>query len=266
MEVPVCRVHWIAVTDERGKTVRSPPVPSAKVGVGAWLFRICLRIFFEIASMLWVVKRLAAATCDGSAPAKNDAPSAKSNCVRYALSAAGPRASSSRQKAEPSSRCPSEPRTPRVTISRYLECCWSCSSLSTCSVFAAGSQTTWLIPTRRWCGPMRNTVWLDTVVRSIGPENGIEIRGWMLKPSSVLRTSISAQSDGLTAQSGFGRSTRRPVTCVRSQVVKRLLGNGWPALTAASAVPGTTSESAIRAAANSERMGPPIPWTRRGRF
>ena len=65
---------------------------------------------------------------------------------------------------------------------------------------------------------------------SIGPENGIEMRGWTLKPSSVLRTSMSAQSDGRAAQSGFGRSTRRPVSWVRSEVVKRLLGNGWPAL------------------------------------
>jgi hypothetical protein len=49
---------------------------------------------------------------------------------------------------------------------------------------------------------------LDTVETSIGPENGIEIRGWMLKPSRLLMTSMSAQSEGRTAQSGFGRSTR----------------------------------------------------------
>ncbi len=82
VEVPVCRLHWIAVIEESGKTVPSPPVPSAKLAVGAGPFRICLRTFLEIASMLCVVNRLAPATCVGSAPAKIDAPSAKSNCVR----------------------------------------------------------------------------------------------------------------------------------------------------------------------------------------
>ena len=60
---------------------------------------------------------------------------------------------------------------------------------------------------------------LDTVERSIGPENGIEIRGWMLKPSSVSSTAMSAQSDAWVAQSGLGRSTRRPVIWVESRTV-----------------------------------------------
>jgi hypothetical protein len=47
-----------------------------------------------------------------------------------------------------------------------------------------------------------------------------------LNPSSVLSTSMSAQSDGRTAQSGFGSWTRRPVLCDQSKVVQRLLGNG----------------------------------------
>jgi hypothetical protein len=32
--------------------------------------------------------------------------------------------------------------------------------------------------------PIRKTVELETVETSIGPLNGIEIRGWMLNPSS----------------------------------------------------------------------------------
>ena len=68
-------------------------------------------------------------------------------------------------------------------------------------------------------GPDEKDVELVAVERSIGPENGTEIRGWMLNPSSVLSTSISAQSDGRTAQSGFARSTRRPVACVASSDV-----------------------------------------------
>ena len=92
----------------------------------------------------------------------------------------------------------------------------SCWSLSKWSVFAAGSQTTWLIPTFWKPGPTRKTVELETVERSIGPENGTETRGWMLKPSSVLSTSASAQSVGRAAQSGLGRFTRRPVACVAS--------------------------------------------------
>ena len=42
----------------------------------------------------------------------------------------------------------------------------------------------------------RKTVEVETVARSMGPESGIEILGWMLNPSSVFRTSTSAQSDG----------------------------------------------------------------------
>jgi len=60
---------------------------------------------------------------------------------------------------------------------------------------------------------------LVTVDRSIGPENGIEIRGWTLKPSSVSRTAMSWQSLTRVAQSGVGSSTRRPVTWVASGVV-----------------------------------------------
>jgi hypothetical protein len=66
------------------------------------------------------------------------------------------------------------------------------------------------------------TVELETVEMSIGPLNGIEMRGWMLNPPSSFNTSTSAQSLGRTAQSGFGRLTRRPVACVRSLSVCRL--------------------------------------------
>ena len=108
-------------------------------------------------------------------------------------------------------------------------CCRSSWSDSTCSVLVAGSQAIWLIPVTWKSGSLtRKTFELLTLAGSIGPVNGIEIRGCRLKPSSVLRTSMSAQSDGRTAQSGFGRLTRRPVFCDQSNVVQRLLGNGPP--------------------------------------
>jgi hypothetical protein len=111
----------------------------------------------------------------------------------------------------------------------YVVRCRSSWSDSTWSVFAAGSQTIWLMPVIAWSGiRIRNTDELETLLGSIAPVNGIEIRGWTLKPSSVLRTSMSAQSDGRTAQSGFGRSTRSPVGCVQSIAAQRLLGNGPP--------------------------------------
>ena len=75
------------------------------------------------------------------------------------------------------------------------------------------------MPTTCPPGPARKIVELETVARSIGAENGTEIRGWMLNPSSWLRTATSAQSDGFVAQFGCGRSTRSPVICVESGVV-----------------------------------------------
>ena len=108
--------------------------------------------------------------------------------------------------------------------------CWRSSwSDSTWSVSAAGSQAIWLIPVIARSGiRIRNTDELETLLGSIAPVNGIEIRGCTLKPSSVLRTSMSWQSDGRAAQSGFGRSTRRPVGCDQSTAVQRSLGNGPP--------------------------------------
>src|SRR5947208_9081942 len=85
------------------------------------------------------------------------------------------------------------------------------------------------MPTRApwpWRRRTRNTVLLLTVDRSIGRENGMDRRGWRLKPSSVLMTSISAQSDGRPAQSGLGSVTRTPVFWSWSSTVKRSLGNG----------------------------------------
>ena len=100
---------------------------------------------------------------------------------------------------------------------------------STCSVFVATSHAIWLIPvTLKSRRLRRKTFELLTLAGSIAPVNGIEIRGCTLKPSSVLRTSMSAQSDGRTAQSGFGRLTRSPVFCDQSNVVQRLLGKGLP--------------------------------------
>jgi hypothetical protein len=57
---------------------------------------------------------------------------------------------------------------------------------------------------------MRNTVWLLTVDTSMSPEKGMDGRGCRLNPSSVLMTSMSAQSDGRTAQSGLGQVHAQP--------------------------------------------------------
>src|SRR5256885_10924080 len=73
---------------------------------------------------------------------------------------------------------------------------------------------------------MRNTVSLLTVFTSIAPVKGTVMRGCTLKPSSVLRTSMSAQSDGRALQSGFGRGPRRNVFLEKSGRVKRSLGDG----------------------------------------
>src|SRR5438105_8801878 len=76
---------------------------------------------------------------------------------------------------------------------------------------------------------LRNTLVLLTEPGSIGPLNGIDIRGWALKPSSMFNTSMSAQSLGRTAQSGFGRLIRIPVLWLGSTTVNTSLGNGPPA-------------------------------------
>ncbi len=133
-------------------------------------------------------------------------------------------------------------------------------------MFAAGSQTTWFVPMTSSSGLTRKTVEVETVDRSIDPLSGIEILGWMLNPSSWSRTSTSAQSLGRAPQSGFGRLTRKPVSCVESVTVSRFVGNGWPALTAATATPGRTSAAAkVRSAARKiMRMKLPLlRWTRR---
>ena len=67
------------------------------------------------------------------------------------------------------------------------------------------------MPTFRPAGPTRKTVELETVERSIGSLNGIEMRGWMLNPSSSFRRSTSTQSLGRMAQLGFATFTRKPV-------------------------------------------------------
>src|SRR5262245_59693816 len=59
----------------------------------------------------------------------------------------------------------------------------------------------------------------------MGPSKAIDRRGCRLKPSSVLITSMSAQSDGRSAQDGLGRFTRRPVFWVRSFTVNTSDGN-----------------------------------------
>ena len=79
------------------------------------------------------------------------------------------------------------------------------------------------------------------------------MRGWMLKPSSVLSTATSAQSDGRVAQSGCGRVDAQAGDLAWSSTVSRLLGNGCPAVVVARAPPG--KRSANNTAAVKERMG-----------
>ena len=76
----------------------------------------------------------------------------------------------------------------------------------------------------------------------MGPVKAIEMRGCALKPSSVLRTSTSAQALGRVAQSRFGRFSRIPVRWLGSSTVKMSLGNGVPETStlAAPAAAGTT--------------------------
>src|SRR2546425_154542 len=69
---------------------------------------------------------------------------------------------------------------------------------------------------------------LVAVVRSIGPSNGIDTRGRRLKPSRVLMTSRSSQSEGRAEQSGLGILTLSPVFWLGSTTVKTLLGKGPP--------------------------------------
>src|SRR5262245_33279140 len=77
-----------------------------------------------------------------------------------------------------------------------------------------------------------NTFSLDTLAGSIGAVKGIESRGCRLKPSSVFRTSMSLQSEGrgsaVQSSPVVGRSTRSPVSWLRSGTVKRSAGNGPP--------------------------------------
>src|SRR5947209_7348428 len=72
----------------------------------------------------------------------------------------------------------------------------------------------------------RKTVWLLTVLGSIAPSNGMVRRGWVLKPSNWLSRAVSRQSEGLVAQFGNGRFTRKLVFCPGSNTVKRSLGKG----------------------------------------
>src|SRR3954469_25236185 len=67
------------------KTVRAPPAAMLKLACGAVAVRIWARIFSEIAVMLCVVKRLAAAMSSLCTPATNAEPSASISAFRYAF-------------------------------------------------------------------------------------------------------------------------------------------------------------------------------------
>ena len=199
-----CRLNRIWSVGEFAKTARAPPVAMLKFACGAAALRIWSRIFCEIAVMLCVVNRLAAAMSSLWTPATNAEPSASISALRYAFVAGSfvwPKLRSWR-KVVVSSGLPSASWTPRVTTSRYVESWSSCSALSACKVLVSGSQTAWSMPTMWPPGPIRKMFELETVERSIGPENGIVRRGWMLNPSSVSRTETSSQ------RSGIGRAVR----------------------------------------------------------
>jgi len=93
----------------------------------------------------------------------------------------------------------------------------------------------------------KKTLELFTVATLIAPENGMDTRGCKLKPSSVLSTSMSAQSEGRTRQSGLGRRTRTPVLWLGSSTVKRSVGNGIVAADERSNRAWTPAASAGRA-------------------
>src|SRR5262245_61390195 len=75
---------------------------------------------------------------------------------------------------------------------------------------------------------MRKTVSLVTVFTSIGPLKVMDSRGCTLKPSRVLMTSRSSQSEGRAVQSGLGKLICRPVLWLESGTVNRSLGKGPP--------------------------------------
>ena len=104
--VVIWRRQVIALTDDSGKTVRSPLVPSVNVASPP---RSCLRILREIARIDWVVNRLAAAISCLFAPPHIAIGSARRRSSAYPL----PWPKSAR-----ASGFPSVPRTPRVTTSR----------------------------------------------------------------------------------------------------------------------------------------------------
>src|SRR5207244_13651851 len=103
------------------------------------------------------------------------------------------------------------------------------------TVAVTGSHTTGLMPIT-WPPPpprvsprlTKKTLLLFTVATSMAPENDTEMRGCRLKPSSVLSTSMSAQSFGRAAQFGLGRATRTPELWLGSATVNTSLANGPP--------------------------------------
>src|SRR5262245_25135609 len=103
-----------------------------------------------------------------------------------------------------------------------------------------------VLPSRR-----KKSVALVTVETSIAPSKAIRTRGCRLKPSRVLITSMSWQSDGRWAHEGLGSRTRRPVFWLRSCTVKRSDGNG----SATTWTPDATAEPDTRNAQqrNSQR-------------
>ena len=79
------RLSRIWSVGEFAKTARAPPVPMLKFACGAGALRIWSRIFCEIAVMLCVVKRLAAAMSSLWTPATNAEFSASISALRYAF-------------------------------------------------------------------------------------------------------------------------------------------------------------------------------------
>ena len=71
---------------------------------------------------------------------------------------------------------------------------------------------------------------LDRVVVSIGPEKQTIMRGFTLNPSNWFNSAVLLHTLGLDSGSQvsklFGRSTRNPVCCCGSAVVRTFAGNG----------------------------------------
>jgi hypothetical protein len=271
---PTSRPRLSDAIDASGNTVRSPFMPTAKLAGAACAERICPPIFSSTAVMLCVVNTLAATTFAGLIPAASIAvPSRARSDVAGSPGAGG--VCMNAWNCEPATGSPAASRTPivTITISPYCVCCSRNSPASANTVLVAGSNTIRSSGITVPYGPprvpapltasvvsssrTRNALLRSIDAGSIAPLNGIATRGCRLKPSSVLSSATSWQSDGRSAQSGAGRFTRMPVRLPGSGALNASLGNGLAVVAdqsnSASVPAADASEGAASSAARAAR-------------